>query len=66
MEMKYFDLIKPGTTHDFVRSAASRLVVSLIVTRWCCSAFCVPRSTTAWTSPAARRCSPLQEACGSG
>jgi preprotein translocase subunit SecF len=31
MEMKYFDLIKPGTTHDFVKYRRIAVVVSLIV-----------------------------------
>src|SRR6267378_4102682 len=31
MEMKYFDLIKPGTTHDFVKYRRVAVVVSLIV-----------------------------------
>jgi preprotein translocase subunit SecF len=31
MEMKYFDLIKPGTTHDFVRYRRIAVTVSLIV-----------------------------------
>jgi preprotein translocase subunit SecF len=31
MEMKYFDLIKPGTTHDFVKYRRLAVVVSLIV-----------------------------------
>src|SRR5438105_14657168 len=31
MEMKYFDLIKPGTTHDFVKYGRIAGVVSLIV-----------------------------------
>jgi len=30
MEMKYFDLIKPGTTHDFVKYRRVAVVVSLI------------------------------------
>src|SRR3989454_972030 len=31
MEMKYFDLIKPGTTHDFVKYRRIAVTVSLIV-----------------------------------
>jgi preprotein translocase subunit SecF len=31
MEMKYFDLIKPGTTHDFVKYRRLAVTVSLIV-----------------------------------
>jgi preprotein translocase subunit SecF len=31
MEMKYFDLIKPGTTHDFVKYRRLAVVISLIV-----------------------------------
>ena len=31
MEMKYFDLIKPGTNHDFVKYRRIAVVVSLIV-----------------------------------
>src|ERR1700682_1118444 len=31
MQMKYFDLIKPGTTHDFVKYRRIAVVVSLIV-----------------------------------
>src|SRR5205085_9643295 len=30
MEMKYFDLIKPGTTHDFVKYRRIAVVISLI------------------------------------
>ncbi|HTO97317.1 MAG TPA: protein translocase subunit SecF, partial [Myxococcales bacterium] len=30
MEMKYFDLIKPGTTHDFVKYRRVAVVISLI------------------------------------
>src|ERR1700694_5547655 len=31
MEMKYFDLVKPGTTHDFVKYRRLAVTVSLIV-----------------------------------
>src|SRR5437868_13521144 len=31
MEMKYFDLIKPGTTHDFVKYRRIAVTVSLVV-----------------------------------
>jgi len=31
MEMKYFDLIKPGTTHDFVKYRGIAVTISLIV-----------------------------------
>src|SRR3954465_10469912 len=31
MEMKYFDLIKPGTTHDFVKYRRLAVTISLVV-----------------------------------
>src|ERR1700753_504633 len=31
MEMKYFDLIKPGTTHDFVKSRGIAVTLSIIL-----------------------------------
>src|SRR3954462_10751820 len=31
MQMKYFDLVKPGTTHDFVKYRRVAVIASLIV-----------------------------------
>src|SRR3954447_10407169 len=31
MQMKYFDLVKPGTTHDFVKVRRVAVIASLIV-----------------------------------
>ena len=31
MEMKYFDLVKPGTTHDFVKYRGIAVTISVIV-----------------------------------
>jgi len=69
MEMKYFDLIKSGTTHDFVKYRRVAVVVSLIVNTLVLLG--VPglarSSTTAWDFAGGTEMQdPLQEERGSG
>ena len=48
MEMKYFDLIKPGTTHDFVKYRRVAVVASMPLS-WLSAAAASP-STIIWMS----------------